>query len=149
MIPGQVMGFAGVLLMALVIAQGWSVWWLVLAGILFGGGFGIVQNEALLTMFFRLPRSRVSEASAVWNISFDAGTGLGSFLLGAVAAQAAYSGAFGVGAVVVTVGFLATVADRIVGAHRITELNNTRARLRQLPLPRPRLHGRRKQSRDE
>lgn len=149
MLPGQIMGFAGVLLMALVIAQGWSVWWLVLAGILFGGGFGIVQNEALLTMFFRLPRSRVSEASAVWNIAYDAGTGLGSFLLGAVAAQAAYSGAFGVGAAIVALGFLATVADRIIGAHRITELNNTRARLRQLPLPRPRRRSPRNQSRDE
>ena len=138
MIPGQVMGFAGVALMALVIANGWPVWWLVLAGVLFGGGFGIVQNEALLSMFFRLPRSRVSEASAVWNISYDAGTGLGSFLLGAVAAQAAYSGAYAVGAVVVSLGILATIADRVVGAHRITELDNTRARLRQLPLGRKR-----------
>lgn len=149
LLPGQLMGFAGVLLMALVIAQGWSVWWLVLAGVLFGGGFGIVQNEALLTMFFRLPRSRVSEASAVWNIAYDAGTGLGSFLLGFVAAQAAYSGAFGVGAAIVALGFMATVADRIVGAHRITELNNTRARLRQLPLRRPRLRRQRKLSPDE
>lgn len=136
MIPGQLMGFTGVLLMALVIANGWPVWWLVLAGVLFGGGFGIVQNEALLSMFFRLPRSRVSEASAVWNISYDAGTGLGSFLLGAVAAQAAYSGAYAVGAGIVVLGILATLADRFVGAHRITEINNTRARLRQLPLGR-------------
>ena len=136
MIPGQLMGFAGVGIMALVIANGWPVWWLVLAGVLFGGGFGIVQNEALLSMFFRLPRSRVSEASAVWNIAYDAGTGLGSVLLGAVAAQAAYAGAYTVGAGIVVVGLAATVADRVVGAHRITELNNTRARLRQLPLPR-------------
>ncbi|QGU04957.1 MFS transporter [Corynebacterium comes] len=118
MIPGQVMGFAGVLLMALVVANGWSAWWLVVAGILFGGGFGMVQNEALLSMFFRLPRSRVSEASAVWNISFDAGTGLGSFLLGAVAAQAAYSGAYAVGAAIVALGLLATIADRLVGRKR-------------------------------
>lgn len=136
MIPGQVMGFAGVALMALVLANGWPVWWLILAGILFGGGFGIVQNEALLSMFFRLPRSRVSEASAVWNISYDAGTGLGSFLLGAVAAQVAYSGAYAVGAAIVALGILATVADRVVGAYRITEINNTRARLRLLPLGR-------------
>jgi hypothetical protein len=55
-----------------------------------------------------------------------------------VAAQAAYSGAYAVGAVVVSLGILATIADRVVGAHRITELDNTRARLRQLPLGRKR-----------
>lgn len=115
MIPGQLAGFAGVALMALTIINGWSVWWLVVAGLLFGAGFGMVQNEALLGMFFRLPRSRVSEASAVWNIAFDAGTGLGSIVLGAVAAQIAYSGAFGTGAAIIAFGLLATVADRVVG----------------------------------
>ena len=29
-------------------------------------------------MFDRLPRERVSEASAIWNIFYDGGTGLGS-----------------------------------------------------------------------
>ena len=101
MIPGQLMGFGGVALMALVIANGWSVWWLVLAGVLFGGGFGMVQNEALLEMFQRLPRTKVSEASAVWNMSYDAGTGIGSFVLGFVAARAAYSGAYTVAAAIV------------------------------------------------
>ena len=144
MIPGQVVGFLGVALMALVIANEWSVWWLVVAGILFGGGFGMVQNEALLVMFFRLPRSKVSEASAVWNIFYDAGTGLGSFVLGAVAAQAAYSGAFGVGAILVVGGILGTLADRWVGAHRIAERDNTRARLRQVPVARRAVAGARR-----
>lgn len=107
-----------------------------LGAVLFGGGFGMVQNEALLSMFFRLPRSRVSEASAVWNISYDAGTGLGSFLLGMVAAVFAYQGAFAAGAVVIAVGIVLTVADRVVGNHRLTEYNNTRARLRQIPVAR-------------
>ncbi|GAB3699730.1 MFS transporter [Corynebacterium nasicanis] len=136
MIPGQIMGFAGVALMALVLAQGWSVWWLVLAGVLFGGGFGMVQNEALLGMFQRLPRTKVSEASAVWNMAYDAGTGVGSVILGFVAARAAYSGAYTVAAAIVAVGILATVLDRVLGAHRVTEHNNIRTRLRQIPVPR-------------
>lgn len=144
MIPGQIMGFVGVGLMAVTIISGGSIWWLVLAAILFGGGFGIVQNEALLSMFFRLPRSRVSEASALWNISFDAGTGLGSFLLGAVAARLAYEGAFGVGALIVLVGLGLTVADRIIGHHRIAERDNTRARLRQVPVARRAVRGARR-----
>lgn len=134
MIPGQVMGLAGVALMALVIADGWSVGWLVLAGVLFGGGFGMVQNEALLEMFQRLPRTRVSEASAVWNIAYDAGTGLGSVVLGFVAARAAYSGAYTVAAGLVVLGLLATAADRILGTHRITGRDTIRTRRRQLPV---------------
>lgn len=136
MIPAQVMAFIGTLLIAVTIYQEWSVWFLAVGAVLFGGGFGMVQNEALLSMFFRLPRSRVSEASAVWNISYDAGTGLGSFLLGIVAATLAYNGAFGAGAAVILLGILLTMADRIVGKHRLTEYNNTRARLRQIPVAR-------------
>ncbi|RNE49762.1 MFS transporter [Corynebacterium alimapuense] len=132
MIPAQIAGFIGVSLMALVLAQQWSVWWLLLAGLLFGGAFGMVQNEALLSMFHRLPRSKVSEASAVWNVFFDAGTGIGSFLLGAVAARAAYSGAFWVGSGIVLIGLAVTVLDRIVGEKRLHRYDNTRARLHRI-----------------
>lgn len=136
MIPAQVIALAGVVLIAVTIHQEWSVWLLMVGAVMFGGGFGMVQNEALLSMFFRLPRSRVSEASAIWNISYDAGTGLGSFILGIVAATLAYNGAFAAGAGVIAVGILLTLADRIVGKHRLTEYNNTRARLRQIPVAR-------------
>lgn len=136
MIPAQVFAFAGVVLIAVTIYQSWSVWLLMIGAVMFGGGFGMVQNEALLSMFFRLPRSRVSEASAVWNISYDAGTGLGSFVLGIVAASLAYNGAFAAGAGVILVGILLTVTDRVVGRHRLTEYDNTRARLRQIPVAR-------------
>ncbi|SQG64950.1 major facilitator superfamily permease [Corynebacterium renale] len=134
MIPGQILGLVGIGLMALVLAQGWSVWWLVLAAILFGGGFGFVQNESLLTMFARLPRSQISSASAYWNSSYDAGTGIGSFILGAVAAQAAYAGAFGVGSAIIAAGLVVTCLDKIGGKYRIAETNNTRARLRRIPV---------------
>ncbi|WP_053546182.1 MFS transporter [Corynebacterium deserti] len=141
MIGAQIAGLVGVVLIAATIFNGWSVWLLIVGAVLFGGGFGMVQNEALLSMFFRLPRSRVSEASAIWNIAYDAGTGIGSFILGIVAASLAYSGAFGAGAAVIVVGIVLTVADRIVGKHRITEYNNTRARLRQVPVARRAVHG--------
>lgn len=133
MIPAQFIAFCGVVLIAAGIHQGWSVWLILLGAILFGGGFGMVQNEALLSMFHRLPRSKVSEASAIWNISYDAGTGLGSFLLGIVAAALAYSGAFAAGAAVILLGIVITLSDRVLGRHRISEHDNTRARLRQLP----------------
>lgn len=141
MIPAQIIGFLGVALITATIFQGWSVWLLIIGAVMFGGGFGMVQNEALLSMFFRLPRAKVSEASAIWNIAFDSGTGIGSFLLGIVAASLAYSGAFGAGAAVILFGIVLTTADRIIGHHRITEYNNTRARLRQVPVARRAVHG--------
>lgn len=144
MLPGQFLGFLGVGLMALTLLTQGSVWWLVLAAVMFGGGFGMVQNESMLSMFFRLPRSRVSEASALWNMSYDSGTGLGSFVLGAVAAQLAYEGAFGVGALIALVGLGLTTADRIVGRYRIAEHDNTRARLRQVPVARRVVRGARR-----
>ncbi|BAF54979.1 hypothetical protein J433_02065 [Corynebacterium glutamicum MT] len=148
MIPAQIIGFLGVVLITVTIFQGWSVWLLIIGAVMFGGAFGMVQNEALLSMFFRLPRTRVSEASAIWNIAFDSGTGIGSFLLGIVAASLAYSGAFAAGAAVILLGILMTVADRIVGRNRITEYNNTRARLRQVPVARRAVQGLRNRRKD-
>lgn len=136
MIPGQVLAGLGVALTAAVLMAEGSVWWLVLGAVAFGGGFGVVQNEALLSMFLRLPRSKVSEASAIWNIAYDSGTGAGSFLLGAVAARAAYSGAFATAAVLIAAGIALTAADAVVGRYRLAEYHNTRALLRQIPAAR-------------
>lgn len=132
MIPGQVLGAVGMAIMAAALLADGEVWWLVVATIAFGAGFGIVQNEALLAMFTRLPHEKVSEASAIWNISYDSGTGLGSFILGAVAAQAAYGGAYAVGGCIIVAFIGMTVADAVVGRHRIVELGNTQASLRRL-----------------
>ena len=118
--------------MALVIANGWSVWWLVLAGVLFGGGFGMVQNgpagcSSLPRKVSRPPRCGTSGRH-----------GIGSVVLGFIAARAAYSGAYAVAAGIVVIGILATLADRYLGAHRVTDHDNIRTRLRQLPVPRRR-----------
>ncbi|WP_010542505.1 MFS transporter [Dietzia alimentaria] len=60
-------------------------WWFLAPTVVFGLGFGAVQNEALVGSFERMPRSRLGTASASWNISFDAGTGLGSIVMGGFA----------------------------------------------------------------
>ncbi|MBZ8178103.1 MFS transporter [Corynebacterium poyangense] len=144
MIPSQLASLLGTLLIAAVLAWNWPLWLLVLAAVLFGGAFGMVQNEALLSMFFRLPRSRVSDASTLWNISYDAGTGIGSVLLGVVAASLSYSGAYTLGAAIIALGLVITIADHVVGRHRITEHSNMRARLRQVPVARKAVYGVRK-----
>lgn len=73
----------------------------VLGGVLFGLGFGAVQNQTLVLMFGRAGRSGVQWASAAWNIAYDAGTGIGALLLGTVVAYQGYAGAFGLTAIVV------------------------------------------------
>ena len=72
----------------------------------------------------------------MWNIAFDSGTGLGSVVLGVVAARAAYSGSFGTAAGLVVLGLAVVVVDRVIGRHRIAEYNNTRATLRRVPMAR-------------
>lgn len=131
-IPAQFIGFAGMGLMAATVAFGWSVWWLVLAAVAFGGAFGVIQNEALLSMFSRLPRENVSEASAVWNIFYDSGTGLGSVVLAALVPLWGYAGAYGAGAFIIIGGVIMTGLDLYLGAHRVTEYGNIKTRLKRL-----------------
>lgn len=131
-IPGQLTSFAGMALMSATIVGGWSVWWLVVAAAFFGAGFGVVQQEALLSMFARLPRSRSSEASALWNIAYDGGTGLGSMVFAGVVAGAGYAGGYAAGAAVILVGVLLTSLDRFIGRHRISEYDNIKTRLKRL-----------------
>lgn len=132
MIPAQILGLAGVALMAAVLWLDWSVWLLVIAAVMFGGSFGAVQNESLLSMFHRLPRSKVSEASAVWNIFYDAGTGLGSVVYGTLVTGMFYAGAFAAGAGVIALGIVMTLADHIVGRHRVTEYDHIKTRLQRV-----------------
>ncbi|MGV0381322.1 MFS transporter [Corynebacterium segmentosum] len=131
-IPSQIMAIIGVGTISLTLFMESSIWWLVLGAVLFGGAFGIAQNEALLSMFDRLPRERVSEASAIWNIFYDSGTGLGSTLLGAMVAGYGYDGAFGAGVAILIAGLLLTTADFILGRTRISETNDIRTRLRRM-----------------
>ncbi len=133
-VPALFSGALGLALVALVTVMGWSSWLILAAAVLFGMGFGVVQNEALLQMFARLPRERNAEASAYWNMAFDSGTGSGSFVLGAAAGLVAqqYPMVFGLGAVLVIFGFSVALLDQIVGRHRVSEYQNTRATLRRI-----------------
>jgi MFS family permease len=65
---------------------------LFLAGVAYGG----LQNLTLAQAFTAAGEPARSSVSIVWNLSFDAGTGLGAFAAGAVATATSYSVAFGV-----------------------------------------------------
>ncbi|MGO2745955.1 MFS transporter [Microbacterium sp.] len=62
-----------------------------LAGMaLVGIAYGALQNLTLGVAFEAVPRRDHVVASAVWNIGFDAGTGLGAMVVGALAAAFAF-----------------------------------------------------------
>src|SRR5690349_1374851 len=73
----------------------------VVAMLVFGLGFGAAQSATLNLMFSRVPTSGYGAASALWNLAYDTGVGLGAAGFGLVAAQTGYPTAFGLtGAVV-------------------------------------------------
>ena len=65
---------------------------LFLAGVAYGG----LQNLTLAQAFTAAGEPARSSVSIIWNLSFDAGTGLGAFAAGAIAAATSYSAAFAV-----------------------------------------------------
>ena len=83
--PGLGVAALGMLGIAWLLTLEANPWWFLVPTVVFGLGFGAIQNEALVGSFERMPRSRLGTASASWNISFDAGTGLGSVVMGAFA----------------------------------------------------------------
>lgn len=135
LIPFQVSAAAGIFIIAAVIWAEASVWWLLLAALLYGAGFGAVQNESLTMLFYRLPKSKASEASAMWNVAFDSGTGLGSTVYGMMLTSMTMAPMFGVAGVVVAVGIAVTVADLVLGRNRVAEVNNLAVRLKSVRAP--------------
>jgi predicted MFS family arabinose efflux permease len=101
--PGMLLAAAG--LVGEVVALGSGAGVLVVVGAAaVGVGFGMVQNDALTVLFAAFGSSGYGAASALWNISYDAGTGVGALGLGAVAEPFGYSAAFGVAATLLLAG---------------------------------------------
>jgi predicted MFS family arabinose efflux permease len=86
--------------------------------VLFGTGFGTCQTATLVLMFNRVPRSRYGQVSAMWNLAFDAGMGLGAAGFGVLAAQVGFPVSFAVLASVMLVALLPAVRDRLVTGRR-------------------------------
>lgn len=62
-----------------------------------GTGYGAVQNLTLVVAFARVDEAGKPTASAVWNLSYDAGTAIGAVAVGVLAAAAAAGPAGGSG----------------------------------------------------
>jgi len=88
LVPALLAGVAGLVLLALGLDSDVLV---VLGAAVFGVGYGGTQNTTIVVAMARAGDGGTTTASAVWNASFDAGTGLGALVVGVLAA------AFGLG----------------------------------------------------
>jgi predicted MFS family arabinose efflux permease len=59
--------------------------------VLFGAGFGVIENATFALLIEQLPEAR---ASTLWNLAYDAGYGAGPAAFGLVAARAGYPATF-------------------------------------------------------
>ncbi|UOY03492.1 MFS transporter [Blastococcus sp. PRF04-17] len=93
--------------------------WVLLGAAVFGAGFGATQNLTLVTAFARAGARGTTTASAMWNISFDAGTATGALALGFLAAGIGLDWTYVVvGAVLAAALPLASAAARVPSASR-------------------------------
>jgi predicted MFS family arabinose efflux permease len=109
--PGLLVSAAGMLALVLTASPA-----AVVAGmVLFGAGFGIAQNASLALMFTRVPPSGYGTASALWNLAYDGGLGLGAAGFGVLAAHTGYPAAFGFTAALMTAALAPAWRDRTPG----------------------------------
>jgi predicted MFS family arabinose efflux permease len=84
----------------------------VIGMVLLGAGFGMAQNATLALMFDRVTPSGYDTVSALWNLAYDAGLGLGGVGFGVLASRTGYPAAFAVTAAVVLGALVPAWRDR-------------------------------------
>jgi predicted MFS family arabinose efflux permease len=82
--------------------------------LLFGAGFGVTQTATMSMMLARVSPSGYGTVSALWNLGYDGGWGVGAAACGFIAAQAGYPVAFGLTAVIVLIATVPARRDRAV-----------------------------------
>ena len=88
----------------------------VLAGLLlFGAGFGVSQNASLALMFSRVGPAGYGTVSALWNLGYDVGMGLGAAGFGVLVALTGYPAGFAVTALLILVALVPAGWDRRAG----------------------------------
>ena len=107
-VPGLVTAALGMLIMAL---TGVPVA-VVVGSVIFGAGFGVAQNASLSLMYDRVPASGYDAVSALWNLSYDAGMGLGAVGFGLLAGGTGYPVAFAVTAAAMLIALIPARRDQ-------------------------------------
>ena len=90
LVPGVVLSVVGMTAMAVTTSGP-----LVVAGsVLFGTGFGVLQNATLALMYARVPAAEYDTVSAIWNGAYDLGMAAGAIAVGSLVAVTGFSAAF-------------------------------------------------------
>jgi len=124
-VPGLVIAAAGMAILALTSVPAMAI----VGSVVFGAGFGLSQNATLSLMYARVPESQYVVVSAVWNIAYDAGMGLGAAGFGLLAAGTGYSAAFLITAAAMLVALIPALRDRKLGSQE-TKTATSRVRPR-------------------
>jgi predicted MFS family arabinose efflux permease len=95
----------------------------VMAGaLLFGVGFGVAQTASLALMLTRVSASDYGTASALWNLAYDAGIGLGGVVFGVLAGLGGYPAAFAATAAIMLAACLLARREQSRESVRTTRL---------------------------
>jgi predicted MFS family arabinose efflux permease len=90
LVPGVALSVVGMATMAVT-----SYGVLVVAGaVVFGIGFGVLQNATLALMLARADAGEYGTVSAIWNGAYDLGMGAGAVAVGALVTVTGFPGAF-------------------------------------------------------
>jgi predicted MFS family arabinose efflux permease len=84
---------------------------LLFGALLFGTGFGLLQNATLILMMGRVSKSEYGLGSTLWNAAFDTGTGIGAFSFGFVISAVGFSWSFFICSVLVASALLLVILD--------------------------------------
>jgi predicted MFS family arabinose efflux permease len=106
--PGLVLAAAG---MAALVAIG-SPAAVIGGALVFGVGFGVLQNASLSLMYERVSAGGAGTVSAIWNAAYDLGMAAGALCAGPVIGLAGYSVTFGLTAVVMLPALALVRRDR-------------------------------------
>jgi predicted MFS family arabinose efflux permease len=105
LVPGVLTAAAGMLTLSLTATPA-----AVIAGaVVFGLGFGVTQNATQTLMYDRVPESGYGAVSAMWNLAYDGGMGLGAAGFGVLAIRTGYPAAFALTAVLMSAVLLPAV----------------------------------------
>jgi predicted MFS family arabinose efflux permease len=84
---------------------------LLVGAVLFGTGFGLLQNATLILMMGRVSKSEYGLGSTLWNAAFDTGTGIGAFSFGLVISTIGFSWSFFICSAMVASALLLVLLD--------------------------------------
>ncbi len=100
--PGVLIAAAGMLTLSLAAIPAAAI----AGAAVFGLGFGVTQNATQTLMYDRVAESGYGAVSAMWNLAYDGGMGLGAAGFGVLATRTGYPAAFALTAALIPAALL-------------------------------------------